>query len=196
MATMNFVEPIPMQCDKNMMTSSNGNIFRVSEHLCGEFTGDRWILRTKASAAELCFYHLRLNKRLSKQWWGWWFETPSRPLCRHCNDEQSLQHANISKLWGRYGTQDILLELNPWIRLSFHKAGNLEISVGWRFAADGVLIKPKIWLSCHSQHYIICMKISNYYVLLQTNRYLLHKHFNKMNIKMLAIPAIIVWCII
>ena len=26
----------------NMMTSSNGNIFRVTGHLCGEFTGDRW----------------------------------------------------------------------------------------------------------------------------------------------------------
>ena len=26
-----------------------------------------------------------LNKRSSKQWWGWWFETPSRSLWRHCN---------------------------------------------------------------------------------------------------------------
>ena len=26
-----------------MMTSSNGNIFRVTGPLCGEFTGDRWI---------------------------------------------------------------------------------------------------------------------------------------------------------
>ena len=26
-----------------MMTSSNGNIFRVTGHLCGEFTGLRWI---------------------------------------------------------------------------------------------------------------------------------------------------------
>ena len=32
------------------------------------------------------FFDLRLNKRLSKQWWGWWFETPSHPLWRHCND--------------------------------------------------------------------------------------------------------------
>ena len=27
----------------------------------------------------------RLNKRLSKKWQGWWFETPSHPLWRHCN---------------------------------------------------------------------------------------------------------------
>ena len=26
-----------------------------------------------------------LNKRLSKQSWGWWFETSSRSLWRHCN---------------------------------------------------------------------------------------------------------------
>ena len=26
-----------------------------------------------------------LNKRLSKQSWGWWFETPTRSLWRHCN---------------------------------------------------------------------------------------------------------------
>ena len=39
-----------------MMTSSNWNIFRVTGHLCGAFTGHRWIPRTKASDAELwCF---------------------------------------------------------------------------------------------------------------------------------------------
>ena len=31
------------------------------------------------------FFDLRLNKRPSKQSWGWWFETPSRSLLRHCN---------------------------------------------------------------------------------------------------------------
>ena len=29
-----------------------------------------------------------LNKRLSKQSWGWWFETPSCSLWRHCNGMQ------------------------------------------------------------------------------------------------------------
>ena len=37
----------------HMMTSSNGNIFRVAGPLCGEFTGHRWIPRTRASDAEL-----------------------------------------------------------------------------------------------------------------------------------------------
>ena len=37
----------------HMMTSSNGNIFRVTGHLRGEFTGHRWIPHTKASDAEI-----------------------------------------------------------------------------------------------------------------------------------------------
>ena len=35
--------------------------------------------------ALIFFFDLRLNERLSKQSWGWWFETLSRPLWRHCN---------------------------------------------------------------------------------------------------------------
>ena len=47
---------------KTMMTSSNGNIFRVIGHLCGEFTGPRWIPRTKVSDAELwCFLCVWIN---------------------------------------------------------------------------------------------------------------------------------------
>ena len=39
-----------------MMTSSNGNIFRVTGHLCGEFTGPRWIPHTKTSDANFDVY--------------------------------------------------------------------------------------------------------------------------------------------
>ena len=69
-----------------MMTSWNGNIFRVTGHLCGnspvpgEFPAQRPVTRSFD-----VFFDLRLNKRLSKQSWGWWFETLSRPLRRHCN---------------------------------------------------------------------------------------------------------------
>ena len=40
----------------------------------GEFPSQRPVLRS-----------LRLNKRFSKEWWGWWFETQSFSLWRHCN---------------------------------------------------------------------------------------------------------------
>ena len=43
--------------DLGMMTSLNGNIFRVIGPLWGEFTGHWWIPLTKASVAELwCFF--------------------------------------------------------------------------------------------------------------------------------------------
>ena len=69
-----------------MMTSWNGNIFRVTGHLCGEFTdpGDFPAQRPVTRSFDV-FFDLRLNKRFSKQSWGWWFETPSRPLWRHRN---------------------------------------------------------------------------------------------------------------
>ena len=71
---------------KFMMTSSNENIFRVTGHLCGdspvhgEFPTQKPVTRSSD-----VFFDLRLNKRLSKQWWCWWFETPSCPLWHHCN---------------------------------------------------------------------------------------------------------------
>ena len=46
----------------DMMTSSNGNSFRVTGPLCGEFTGPRWIALAKASDAELwCWYAPWIN---------------------------------------------------------------------------------------------------------------------------------------
>ena len=41
--------------------------------------------------------HTVLIKRLSKQWWGWWFETPSSPWWPHCNvfgDARSQNNSN------------------------------------------------------------------------------------------------------
>ena len=47
----------------------------------GEFPAQRPVTRSFD-----VFFDLRLNKRLSKQLWGWWFEPTSRPLWRHSND--------------------------------------------------------------------------------------------------------------
>ena len=71
----------------NMMTSSNGNIFRVTGPLCGEFTGPGEFPTQRPVARSFdVFFDLRRNKRLNKQPWGWWFETQSWSLWRHCND--------------------------------------------------------------------------------------------------------------
>ena len=71
----------------SMMTSSNGNIFRVTGPLCGEFTGPgEFPTQRPVTRSFDVFFDLRLNTRLSKQPWGWWFETPSWSLWRQCNE--------------------------------------------------------------------------------------------------------------
>ena len=69
-----------------IMMSSNGNIFRVTDPLCGSFTGHRFPAQRPVTRRFDVFFDLRLNERLSKQSWGWWFETPSRRWWRHCNE--------------------------------------------------------------------------------------------------------------
>ena len=66
----------------HVMTSSNGNIFRITGPLCGEFPSQRPVTRSFDG-----FFDLSLNKRLSKQSWCRWFETPYIVLItwRHCN---------------------------------------------------------------------------------------------------------------
>ena len=46
----------------------------------GEFVAEKPVTRSFD-----VLFDLRLNKRLSKQSLGWWFETLSRLLWRHCN---------------------------------------------------------------------------------------------------------------
>ena len=69
-----------------MMTSWNGNIIRVTGPLCGEFTGPgEFPTQRPVTQSFDVFFDLRLNKRLSKQPWGWWFDTPSLSSWRQCN---------------------------------------------------------------------------------------------------------------
>ena len=60
-----------------MMTSSNEKFPRYWPFVRG-------IHRSRSSDV---FFDMHMNTRLSKQSWGWWFETPSWSLWRYCNDE-------------------------------------------------------------------------------------------------------------
>ena len=73
-------------------------------------------------------FDLRLNKRLSKQSWGWWFETRSHPLWRHCNvNERYIYLPNNICIKLEHGTQCeqvsngyppvIFLSFNYWRRI-------------------------------------------------------------------------------
>ena len=76
-----------------MMTSSNGNItfsalLAISagnSPVPGEFPTKMPVTRSFD-----VFFDLRLNKRLSKQSWGWWLEALWCPLWCHRNDICSL----------------------------------------------------------------------------------------------------------
>ena len=68
-----------------MMTSSNGNIFRATCILWGEFTGHRLILLAKSHDAELWRFLWSAPEQAVEQSRRRWSETPSRSLWRHCN---------------------------------------------------------------------------------------------------------------
>ena len=63
----------------------------------GEFSAQRPVTWSFHVLYDLC-----LNKRLSKQTWVWWFDTPSCPIWRHCN---------VSNL--------IYITCNSWVILFF-----------------------------------------------------------------------------
>ena len=67
----------------------------------GEFPTQRPVTRSFD-----VFFDLRLNKRLSNQSWGGWFETPLCSLWRHCNVQRNL-------VWAAHRTpqEDRLLKL-------------------------------------------------------------------------------------
>ena len=51
------------------------------------------------------FFDLRPKKRFGKQSRGWWFETPSCPLLRHCNVASRAQrHSNPANMLSGYVT--------------------------------------------------------------------------------------------
>ena len=56
-------------------------IYAGNSPAIGEFPAQRPVTRNIDVFFDLC-----LNKRLSKRWWGWWFEKPLRPLWRRCNE--------------------------------------------------------------------------------------------------------------
>ena len=102
---------------RNMMTSSNGNIFHVTGPLCGEFIGPgEFPTQRPVTRSFDVFFDLRLNKRLSKQPWGWWFETLSWSLWRHCNEGAYFQRKFLraSIYYISYQIQRTISSTRPW----------------------------------------------------------------------------------
>ena len=88
---------IPMQSTKFAWWRHQMETFFALLAICvgnspvtGEFPAQRSVTQSFD-----VFFDLPLNKRLSKQSWGWWFETPWCSLWRHRNGEKSGEWAIV-----------------------------------------------------------------------------------------------------
>ena len=99
---------------KVMMTSSNGNIFRVTGPLCGEIAGHRWIHRTEASHAKLrCFLW-------SAPWINGWVNTHEAGDLRHHRALYDVIVMIITAwLWFEPRIISLQPKFNQWVGLGF-----------------------------------------------------------------------------
>ena len=84
----------------------------------GEFPAQR-----PATRSFDVFFGLRLNKRLRKQSWGWWFETLSCSLWRHCNalhkqgsncDVENFRGITLLSILGKLFTRILNNRIQTW----------------------------------------------------------------------------------
>ena len=124
-----------------MITSSNGNIFRVTDPLWGEFIGHclnshhegQWHGALMFSL--ICAWTNSLVKKSRRRW----FETPSRPLWHHCNglvlpiSDPSTCHQNIHRPQSCI-LDSLLHHTRPALRrlLCLRHVLVQDKSVGWR----------------------------------------------------------------
>ena len=92
------------------------------------------------------FFDLCLNKRLNKQSWGWWFETPSRPLSRHGNAiVAKLIHVN--KRGARWLRVDFCFNMSQYNYICCH----LGLVFPWLHCGFEIICVLILW-RCHMSH--------------------------------------------
>ena len=101
-----------------MMTSSNGNIFRVTGPLCGKFTGHRWIPLTNASDAEL------------------WYLLWSPP-------DQTIEHQDAGDLRRHHAHYDVTV-MKLTVRVIFH-LGTTDGLCFWHYKLWYDWLTPLVW---------------------------------------------------
>ena len=125
----------------------------------GEFPAQRPVTRSFD-----LFCDLRLNKRLRKQSWGWWFETPSPPLWRHCNERTgawnelhrtSTNHKNVCKCFYFLGIYCLMC----CILIHSHRPdATVTKCYIWSFISSCLGFIPYVWISFRTDPItIFCM---------------------------------------
>ena len=122
----------------SMMTSSNGNIFRVTGPLCEEFNGDRWIPQIKSSDAELwCFLW-------SAPWINVWVNT------REAGDLRRHRVQNTEVFFQESLIEYIICKMSVILPRCSGAKYDREILSSPRFYE--IYLQVKIWLC--EQHYL------------------------------------------
>ena len=93
-----------MQTFSALLTLCAGN-----SPMTGEFPSQR----SETRSFDI-FFDLLLNKRLSKQSCGWWFETQSPSLWRHCNDQVNgcLLYPSLCCVAGQAETDTAVVQIS------------------------------------------------------------------------------------
>ena len=117
-----------------MMTSSNGNIFRVTGPLCGEFTGHLWIPRTKASDVELwCFLW-------SAPWINGWVNSREAGDLRHHGAHHDVIVMDLVR-WHVYVSPCLSPCIEVWShqKILRNKSGIMKVTI-WELCVDDIVL--------------------------------------------------------
>ena len=111
----------------------------------GEFPTQRPVTRSFDD-----YFDLRPNKRLSKQSWGWWFETPSRPLWRHRNGRTEFSEIWVWVRYPVYCTPRQIRNMSSQVMVNipycwYHSSMTVS---RWGFAE----LQAKKWYICYFNH--------------------------------------------
>ena len=102
------------------------------------------------------FFDLHLNKRLSKQSWGWWFEMLSRPLWCHRNAKGQWGHYPNKKKCGILVCKlifwsQICIDVMAWAKLWLDWIIRIKIRIKIIFRRSVSRFTTSLWKRSHVQ---------------------------------------------
>ena len=96
---------------KGKHTPRYWSFVRGDSPVTGEFSAQRPVTRSFDF-----FFHLRMNKQLSKYPLGWWFGTPSHPWWRRCSVERWVNTTGLAQAYHRAFQTSV--ECTKWLGMA------------------------------------------------------------------------------
>ena len=189
MNTADFISVVPSPAVNvvSMMTSSNGNIFRVASPLCRRFTGHRWIPLTKAMTRSFdvlsnhqphdCFLNLlfrRRSKKTSKLHVTGFCEGNS-PVTGEFPAQMASDAENVSIWWRYHMVRRNLFQISIWLTSYWQFAWCLELNLAPGHLQTSWFLVPSMsvhirvvallltqWLPFCRWHFTSCAKVCGF----------------------------------